>query len=70
MKVLKITSIGFDSWDREVFETEDGLLLCDVNLDRTHKNMRLHTKVGNDFGGEPCWPVPCEVEIIDDRALR
>ncbi len=50
---IKIKSVGFDSWNREVFQTEKGTLLCDVNLDYSRENMRLHTKYNNEFDGEP-----------------
>lgn len=67
MKKIKIKSIGFDSLDREVFQTEKGSLLCDVNLDRTHQNMRLCAKLNNDFDGEPDFPLNTEkFEIVED----
>lgn len=64
---IEIKSIGFDSWDREVFQTKKGSLLCDVNLDYSHKNMKLHAKINNDFDGEPDFPVKTERFIIVDE---
>lgn len=62
----KIKSVGFDSWDREVFQTENDIFLCDVNLDYSHANMRLYTKCNNDFDGEPDSPVNTEQFIVVD----
>lgn len=67
---IEIKSIGFDSWDREVFQTKKGSLLCDVNLDYSHENMRLHTKIYNDFDGEPDFPVKTERFIIVDEFIN
>lgn len=64
---IEIKSIGFDSWDREVFQTKKGSLLCDVNLDYSHKNMKLHAKINNDFDGDPDFPVKTERFIIVDE---
>lgn len=64
MDKIEIKSIGFDSFNREVFQTAKGSLLCDVNLDHSHKNMRLHAKLNNDFEGEPDFPLKTERFII------
>ena len=66
MKV-EIKSIGFDSWNREVFQTKKGSLLCDVNLDYSHNNMKLCTKFKNEFDGEPDIPIKTERFIIVDE---
>ena len=53
MEKIEIKSIGFDSFDREVFQTAKGSLLCDIALDYSHKEMILCTKLNNEFDGEP-----------------
>lgn len=53
MDKIKIKQVGFDSWDREVFQTQKGTYVVDVNLDYSHQNMRLCTKCNNEFDGEP-----------------
>lgn len=61
---IKIKSIGIDSWNREVFQTEKGTLLCDVNLDYSRENMRLCTKYNNEFDGEPDTPLKTERFVV------
>ncbi|MBQ8270828.1 MAG: hypothetical protein IKJ79_00155 [Bacteroidaceae bacterium] len=64
MNKIEIKSIGFDSFGREVFQTAKGSLLCDVNLDRSHKNMNLCAKLNNEFDGEPDFPVKVERFVV------
>lgn len=64
---IEIKSIGFDSWNREVFQTKKGSLLCDINLDYSHENMRLYSKVNNEFDDEPNIPLKTERFIIVDE---
>ena len=47
---------GYDSWDRPVYEGEDGTLLVDVDPIST-KPINLCTKYQNKFNGEPNTPV-------------
>lgn len=44
MEKIKIKHVGFDSWDREVFQTQKGTYVVDISLDYSHQNMRLCTK--------------------------
>ena len=64
MDKIEIKSIGFDSFDREVFQTAKGSLLCDINLDYSHENMSLHVKLNNEFDGEPDYPLKSERFIV------
>lgn len=48
--------VGYDSWDRPVYEGEDGALLVDTDP-VLNKPMRLCTKLGNQFDGEPDTPI-------------
>jgi len=47
---------GYDSWDRPVYEGEDGALLVDTDP-RSTKPIRLCTKYKNEFNGEPDTPI-------------
>ncbi len=64
MKKIEIKSIGFDSWNREVFQTAKGSLLCDINLDRSHMNMKLCAKANNEFDGEPDFYLKAERFVV------
>lgn len=64
MEKIEIKSIGFDSFDREVFQTAQGSLLCDVKLDHTHENMSLYAKLNNEFDGEPDFPLKSERFVV------
>ena len=57
MEKIKIKHVGFDSWDREVFQTQKGTYVVDISLDYSHQNMRLCTKNNNEFDA---------FEIVDD----
>ena len=48
--------IGQDSWDRPVYEGEDGTLLVDTDPIST-RPIRLCTKMNNRFDGEPDTPI-------------
>ena len=63
MKELRL--IGYDYWDRPVYQDESGRLWKDINLG--HGNPYLHSSVGNDFEGEPDMPLVEEFQIIDRR---
>ena len=59
MEKIKIKHVGFDSWDREVFQTQKGTY--------SHQNMRLCTKNNNEFDGEPDTALKTDAfEIVDD----
>lgn len=67
MEKIKIKQVGFDSWDREVFQTQKGTYVVDINLDYSHQNMRLCTKNNNEFDGEPDTALKTDAfEIVDD----
>ena len=67
MEKIKIKSVGFDSWDREVFQTQKGTYIVDVNLDYSHQAMRLCTKCNNEFDGEPATALKTDAfEIVED----
>ena len=57
-KILEITLVGTDSWDRPVYKGKDGTLYKDVDLGHGN-NLRssLNTSVGNSFDGEPYMPL-------------
>ena len=57
-KILEITLVGTDSWDRPVYKGKDGILYKDVDLGHGN-NLRssLNTSVGNSFDGEPYMPL-------------
>jgi hypothetical protein len=56
MNDLILTFIGRDSWDRPVYETEEGQLLVDTDP-RCDSSPNLCTKSGNSFDGEPDTPI-------------
>jgi len=67
MEKIKIKHVGFDSWDREVFQTQKGTYVVDISLDYSHQNMRLCTKNNNEFDGEPDTALKTDAfEIVDD----
>ena len=41
MEKIKIKHVGFDSWDREVFQTQKGTYVVDISLDYSHQNLSL-----------------------------
>ena len=63
-KILEITLIGTDSWDRPVYEGKDGTLYKDVALGWGN-NLRssLNTSVNNSFDGEPFMPLAEDVIV-------
>lgn len=69
----KMTYIARDAFDREVFRTEDGLLLVDVEMDYTfHQGRKLCTVCRNEFGGEPDCPAgdAGEYEVTNEAYRR
>ena len=64
MDKVKIKFVGLDRFDREVFITEKGSYVVDVNMNRS--NMYLHAKANNEFEGEPDYPLKTDrFEIVD-----
>ena len=62
MKELKLTHIGRDDFDRPVYEC-NGRLYVDVDP-REHLPPNIYTKSGNEFDGEPDWPIDKDVEVV------
>jgi len=62
IKILTLTHIGRDSWDRPVYEC-DGKLYVDVDP-RKDWAPNICTKNNNEFDGEPDCPIAENVEII------
>lgn len=63
---MKLNYIGMDSWDRPVYEDENGRLVKDVDP-RKHLPPKLCTALGNAFDGEPDVPYHEEPEFIPER---
>lgn len=63
-KILEITLVGTDSWDRPVYAGKDGTLYKDVALGWGN-NLRssLNTSVNNSFDGEPFMPLAEDVIV-------
>lgn len=59
---LKLNFLGRDSWDRPVYQTEDGTLYVDVDP-RKDLAPNLCTKYNNAFDGEPDTPISGNVEV-------
>lgn len=57
MKELEIKFIGKDSHGRPVYETEDGLLLKNIELNGVPTQGNLTTVLYNNFDGEPDFPL-------------
>lgn len=51
-KVLHLKFAGMDSWDRPVYEDDDGTLWKDVDP-KAGMKPNLCTSVNNEFDGEP-----------------
>jgi hypothetical protein len=56
--------LGTDSWDRLVFEDNQGRLWKDVNLGRHPTQPYLHDCDG-EFDGEPGFPIEEEFVIVN-----
>lgn len=66
MKKLTLTFLGFDSWERPVYDDGTGRLLVDV-APREGRSPDICTKYGNAFNGEPCDPVQAEFTFVPHR---
>ena len=61
-KILELTHIGRDSFDRPVYKCGEKLY---VDVDpRGHMPADIHTKSDNDFDGEPDWRIDDDVEVV------
>lgn len=67
MKVV-LTYLGCDSWDRPVYQGDDGSLYVDVDP-RAGWQPNICTKCNNEFDGEPDCPVSAEFEFVPNRVL-
>ncbi len=67
MKLL-LTFLGYDSWDRPVYQGVDGSLYVDVDP-RADCQPIICTKCNNEFDGEPDDPVSGEIEFVPHRVL-
>ena len=69
----KLNFKGLDSWERPVYEDENGKLWKDVDNRKNHLSIEnLHTAVNNDFEGEPNNPMDakCKVTFLPHRIIR
>lgn len=57
MKTLEIKFLGKDSCSRNVYETKEGTLLKNLNLDGFPSQENLSTSLNNRFDGEPDIPL-------------
>lgn len=58
-KIIKF--IGKDKFGRKVYQGENGRLYCDISMShRFGGNPEFHTKLNNEFDGEPDLPMPKE----------
>jgi hypothetical protein len=62
---LTLTHIGRDDWDRPVYEC-DGKLYVDVDP-RKNRTPDICTKQGNEFYGEPDYPINAEFDFVPAR---
>jgi len=58
----KLKFIGVDDWSRPVYKDNKGKLWKDLNLGKGV--LDLHSSSGNDFDGEPDYPISGEYEVI------
>lgn len=61
MQKLILNYIGRDSWDRPVYDC-DGRLYVDVDP-RKNRSPDICTKSGNEFDGEPDYPIAEDAKI-------
>lgn len=71
-KILTLEFIGMDSWDRAVFEDENGYLWKytepgDLPYER---HDRLYSANNNEFDGEPCWPMLPDIDYQFDSGTE
>lgn len=65
MQKTKIKYCGKDSFFREVFVTEDGVYVVDINYDPNNRS--FYSKANNDFDGDPKYKLKTEMyEVVDD----
>ena len=68
-KMKRLHFVGVDSWDREVYEDENGKIwkYSEYGEMPRERHDTLYTSTGNDFDGEPCWPMnpDYDYEIVE-----
>ena len=64
MRILE--RIGIDAWHRPVYRDQDGQLWKDINLGQLMPD--LHSATGNEFEGEPGYPLEGDYIIQDETA--
>lgn len=64
MRILE--RIGIDAWYRPVYRDQDGQLWKDVTLGQLMPD--LHSATGNEFEGEPGYPLEGDYIIQDETA--
>lgn len=57
MKTLEIKLLGKDTHNRDVYETKQGTILKNTELDRPPAQKNLCTSLNNRFDGEPDVPL-------------
>jgi len=65
---LVLKHLGYDSWDRPVYEDSKGRLYVDVDPIGDRQS-NICTKCNNEFDGEPDCPVSAEFEFAPHRSL-
>ena len=65
-KSVKLKYVGMDSWDRPVYEDENGVLIKDVNPGK-YCEPKLCTALNNSFDGEPDIPYHEAPEFVPER---
>lgn len=68
MKKLLLTFVGWDDWDRAVYQDAEGTLYVDTDP-RSGREPQMCTKYGNQFCGEPCDPVEADFIFTPSRAV-
>jgi hypothetical protein len=64
MEQLTMQFIGIDDWDRPIYRDNTGKLWKDVNCGCGEPY--LCSATGNDFYGEPDYPISKTWQIVDD----
>ena len=63
---LTLTLLGRDSWDRPVYEGDDGRLYVDTDP-CSDRPPRICTKYRNVFDGEPDIPIKADFTFVPSR---
>ena len=68
-QTLHLRYIGTDSWDRYVYEDENGnlwklLVCCSPREVCEQRGDTPYSACNNDFDGEPDWPMQADVKPV------